>query len=66
MTWLEQLRWLLSKLLPKRYPLPTLDVPTFEEQVARRAKQHHRWCEPCKLGFRTTPEFHDHNVFTHY
>ena len=42
MTWLEQLRWLLSKLLPKRYPLPTLDVPTFEEQAARRAKQHHR------------------------
>ena len=66
MTWLEQLRWLLSKLMPKRYPLPTLDAPTFEEQAARQAKQHHRWCETCKLGFRTTPEFHDHNVFMHY
>lgn len=66
MTWFEQLRWLLSKLLPKHYPLPTLDVTTFEEQAVRRAKQHHRWCETCKLGFRTTPEFHDHNVLTHY
>ena len=66
MTWQEQLQWLLAKLLPKRYPLPTLDAPTFEEQAARRAKQHRRWCEPCQLGFRTTPEFHDHNVFMHY
>ena len=66
MTWREQLRWLLSWLLPKRYPLPTLDVTAFEEQAVRRAKQHHRWCEICKIGFRTTPEFHDHNVFTHY
>ena len=30
------------------------------------AKQQHRRCETCQLGFRTTPEFHDHNVFTHY
>ena len=66
MTSWKQFTWLLSKLLPKHYPLPTLDAPTFEEQAARRAKQHRRWCEPCKLSFRTTSEFHDHNVFTHY
>ena len=66
MTWREQLRWLLSLLLPKRYPLPTLDVTAFEEQAVRRAKQHHRWCEICKIGFRTSHEFHDHSVFTHY
>ena len=66
MTWWEQFTRLLTKLLPKHYPLPTLDAPSFEEQAARRAKQHHRWCETCKIGFRTTPEFHDHNVFTHY
>ena len=66
MTWWEQFHWLFAKLVPKRYPLPTLDVPSFEEQAERRAKQHHRWCETCKIGFRTTSEFHDHNVFTHY
>lgn len=66
MTWWEQIQWVLSKRPPKHYPLPTLDALTFEEQAARRAKQHHRWCETCKLGFRTTPEFHDHNVLTHY
>lgn len=66
MTWFKQLQWLLTYLLPKHYPLPTLDVTTFEEQAVRRAKQHHRWCETCKIGFRTTSEFHDHNVFTHH
>ena len=66
MTWFEQLRCLLTKLLPKHYPLPTLDASSFEEQAVRRAKQHHRWCEICKRGLRTTPEFHDHNVLTHH
>ena len=66
MTEWEQFHWQLAELPPKRYPLPALDASSFEEQAVRRAKQHHRWCETCKLGFRTTPEFHDHNVLTHH
>lgn len=31
MTWWEQFQWVLSKLLPKHYPLPTLDASSFEE-----------------------------------
>ena len=64
MTWFEQLKRLLSWLLPKRYPPPTLDTPTFEEQAVRRAKQHHRWCETCEIAFRTSSMFHDHCAFT--
>lgn len=66
MIWWEQFHWLLAKLLPKHYPLPTLDASSFEEQAARRAKQLHRWCETCNRGFCTTSEFRDHNVRMHY
>lgn len=67
----QKLTNLLLHLLDGRPRMPyprgmMLNVDDFDDQLRERARKGKRRCEPCNLNFRTTREFHDHNVFTHY